>query len=218
MSENVMEAKARSHNEIDFTSFIYVLWNRRQLIFIGTICATLLSVIISIFLPENYRSEGFYQLGNPTSKIPSDAPAIDSDKDVIIRKSGHPTEGLVPPIGVPVSFGVPVPLYKRSSPQFFNPNRFQKMATKSRLFNDEEIKKLAIYFKSPESLTRWIKPVYAFSRDDAREFTLITKDESNAVLGMNLSFECTAPEIASAYVRFMGDYIRDCLIYFTLYN
>ena len=56
-------------DEIDLSSIVAVLWQRRKLIIFGTLGATLLSIGISFLIPRVYRSEGFYQLGNPTKKI-----------------------------------------------------------------------------------------------------------------------------------------------------
>ena len=53
-------------DEIDLSSLFAVLWKRRKLIIFGTLGALLLSIVISLLLPRVYRSEGFFQLGNPT--------------------------------------------------------------------------------------------------------------------------------------------------------
>ncbi len=60
--------------------------------------------------------------------------------------------------------------------------------------------------------------MYAFAKEDAREFAQLPQDESNSVIGLNLAYETDSPENASALVEFFGDYIRDCLMYVTLYN
>ena len=60
--------------------------------------------------------------------------------------------------------------------------------------------------------------MYAFSKEDAREFSQLPQDESNSVIGLNLSYEADSPENAAAYVSFFGKYIRDCFLYVTLYN
>ena len=60
--------------------------------------------------------------------------------------------------------------------------------------------------------------MYAFAKEDAREFTQLPQDESNSVIGLNLAYEAGSPENASGYVSFFGNYIRDCFLYVTLYN
>jgi LPS O-antigen subunit length determinant protein (WzzB/FepE family) len=175
-------------DEIDLSSVFAVLWKRRKLILFGTLGVTLLSIGISLLLPRVYRSEGFYQLGNPA---------------------------LTPKTA---AIGVPVPLYKSSSTQFFNPNRFQLMARQDKSFKKEDLEEIAEDFRTAQDINKWIKPVYAFAKEDAREFSYLPKDESNSVIGLNLAYEADSPETASAYVTFFGNYIRDCLLYAAVYN
>jgi hypothetical protein len=111
-----------------------------------------------------------------------------------------------------------VPLYKSSSTQFFNPNRFQLIASQDKSFKEEELREIATKFRQAEDISKWIKPVNAFAKEDSREFTQLSQDESNSVIGLNLAYEANSPENASAYVSFFGNYIRDCLLYVTLYN
>jgi LPS O-antigen subunit length determinant protein (WzzB/FepE family) len=191
-------------DEIDLSSIFAVLWKRRKLILFGTLGATLLSIGISLLLPRVYRSEGFYQLGNPTKRISENEKSTKKKTASITKKIA--------------SIGVPVLLYKSSSTQFFNPNRFQLIAGQDKSFKEEDLKKLAANFRTAEDITKWIKPVYAFAKEDAREFTQLPQDESNSVIGLNLAYEADSPENASSYVSYFGKYIRDCLLYMTLYN
>ena len=112
-------------DEISFSSIIAVLWKRKKLIILGTLGATLLATGISFLLPKVYRSDGFFQLGNPTKMI------AENEKSTIKR-----TPAIAAPIKKATSIGIPIPLYKSSSPQFFNPNRLQQMACKEKSFND----------------------------------------------------------------------------------
>jgi LPS O-antigen subunit length determinant protein (WzzB/FepE family) len=194
-------------DEIDLISILAVLWKRRKLIVFGTLGATLMSIGISFLLPRVYRSEGFYQLGNPTMNV------SEYEKSKIKK-----TASMTTTTKKTASIGVPVPLYKSSSTQFFNPNRFLLIASQYKVFKKEDLKEIAADFRKAEDINKWIKPVYAFAKEDAREFTQLSKDESNSVIGLNLSYEADSPENASAYVSFFGHYIRDCLLYVTLYN
>jgi hypothetical protein len=114
--------------------------------------------------------------------------------------------------------GVPVPLYKSDSSQFFDPNRFQTMARQDKSFSKEDLKEIAEDFRTAQDINKWIKPVYAFAKEDAREFSHLPKDESNSVIGLNLAYEADSPKTASVFVTFFGNYIRDCLMYVSLYN
>jgi LPS O-antigen subunit length determinant protein (WzzB/FepE family) len=125
-------------DEIDLNSIFAILWKRRKLIMLGTLGATLLSIGVSFLLPRVYRSEGFYQLGNPTKNI------SENEKSTTKKTA---------------SIGVPVPLYKGSSTQFFNPNRFQLIASQYKSFKKEDLKEIAADFRKAEDISKWIKPV-----------------------------------------------------------
>jgi hypothetical protein len=183
-------------DEIDLSSILFILWKRKKLIIYGTLGMTLLSIAIALQLPRVYRSDGFYQLGNPKK--------ISENEKLSIKKTA--------------SIGVPVLLYKSSSTQFFDPNRFQLIASQNKSFDKEELNKTKNNFRTAEDINKWIKPVYAFAKEDVREFAQLPQDETNSVIGLNLSYEADSPEKASAYVTFFGNYIRDCLLYVTLYN
>jgi hypothetical protein len=86
------------------------------------------------------------------------------------------------------------------------------------LFKEEDLKEIKTNFRKPDDISEWIKPVYAFAREDVREFAQLPQDESNSVIGLKLSYEADSPENAYNYVSFFGNYIRDCLLYVTLYN
>jgi hypothetical protein len=191
-------------DQIDLSLIFSVLWKRRKLIVFGTLGATLMSIGISFLIPRVYRSEGFYQLGNPTKKLTENV-KLKKDKTASITKKT-------------ASIGVSVPLYKSSSTQFFNPNRFQLIAGQDKSFKEEDLKKIAADFSKAEDINKWIKPVYAFAKEDAREFSQLPQDESNSVIGLNIAYEADSPENASVYVSYFGKYIRDCLLYSTLYN
>lgn len=210
MAEN-KSTEGKKDDEIDWSLFFSVLWKRRKLILIGTVGATLLSIVVSILLPKVYRSEGFFQLGNPAiraTEIGLFLPENQIDKIEVNEKSSLNQQAV----------GVPVPLYKSISSQFFNPNHFQFIAIKHNSFADKELLKLKYNFRTAEDIRKWIKPVYAFTKEDAREFIQLSPDRSNSVIGLNLSYETNSPSIASAVVDFFGYYIRDCILYGTLYK
>jgi hypothetical protein len=182
-----VEAKQRSNvAEIDFTA-------------IGTLAMTLLAAALSFFIPKTYRSEGFYQLGNPERKI-----VVEKDKEKEKEK-----ENLI---------GIPIPLYKKSAPQFFNPNRFYQSASEWKSFSEKDLNKVKTSFQTATDINKWIQPMYAFSKGDMRELAQVPIGESNSVIGLYLSYEADSPQKAYSYVRFFGQYIRDCLLYVSLYE
>jgi len=116
------------------------------------------------------------------------------------------------------SGGVSIPLFKNSSSMFTNPNRFLGYASQEALFSENEKRVISKRFQEAQSIQRWIDPLYAFSKTDQRELALIGKEEGNSVLGLNLAFEAKSPAFAARMVSFFGHYVRDCLMYVTLFN
>jgi LPS O-antigen subunit length determinant protein (WzzB/FepE family) len=202
--------KEADTDKIDLSLFFAALWKRRKLIVFGTIGATLLSILISLFIPRVYLSEGFYQLGSVKTTITKDAASIGfprykrSPQDFYKENTA--------------SIGVPITLYKSTSPWFYNPNQFQLIAGLDKSLDEESLKQIKEKFRTATDINRWVKPVYAHAKDDAREFVQMSKDETNSVIAMNLAYEADSPEKANSYVRFFATYIRDCFLYVTLYN
>jgi hypothetical protein len=186
-----------SVNGLDLNSIVAVLWKYRKLIIIGTIGATLIAAGASLALPRVYRSEGFFQLGNPQKRF-----------------SGNPEK---PSPKLP-SIGVAVPVYKRSASQFFNPERLHLSASLSPSFGAEGASMVVNRFRTAEEISHWFKPVSAFAKEDARELGTTSMDEANSVIGLSLTFEAGSPELAAAFVELFGYHVRDCLLYLTLYN
>jgi len=179
------------NDEIDFRAIFVVLWKQRKLIIFGTLGATLLAAIISFIVPKVYRSEGFYQLSSP-------------------KKTNAKEEA--------ESEGISIPLFKNTSTQFSNPNRFQLVAGHDRSFSETDLKAIRNNFRMPADITKWISPLYAYSKDDTRQLAQISSNEPNSVIGLTLFYEAHSPEKASNFVRFLGTYVRDCLLYVTLYG
>ena len=191
-------------DEIDLSSILAILWKHKKIIIYGTLGATLLSAVVGFLIPPTYRSEGFFQLGNPTKGI------IENEKAT--TKKITPEQKKIP------SIGLPVPFYKSSASQFTNPNHLESIAIQHKSFEQEDLEKIATKFRTPDDINKWIKPVYAFAKEDVREFAQLPQDESNSVIGLNLAYESDSPEKVFIYVSFFGKYIRDCLLYSTLNN
>lgn len=182
--------------EIDFTAIFFILWRQRKLIVFGTIAATLLAVAISFLIPKTFRSEGFYQLGNPIKSLADD-------------RSTLAYRALI---------GIPIPFYKNNSPQFFNPNRFYLAVSEWESFSEKDLNRIKAKFQTERDINKLITPVFAYSKADMRELAQMPKDESNSVLGLNLSYEADSPQKAYNFVSFFGQYVRDCLLYVSLYD
>jgi hypothetical protein len=80
-------------------------------------------------------------------------------------------------------------------------------AGQDKSLNEENLKHIKMNFQRAGDIDKWIKPVYAFAKEDTREFAQLPKDESNSVIGMNLIYEADSPQNAHNYVRLFGNYI-----------
>jgi len=114
--------------------------------------------------------------------------------------------------------GVTIPLYKKSASQFSSPTRFQYYVSRNTSFTDQEKQEISKKFTEAKDIQKWISPIYAFSKEDSRQLAQVGKDQNNSVLGLNLAFEARTPEQAAKMVSFFGEYVRDCLMYVTMFN
>lgn len=178
--------------EIDIRAMLEVLVRRKILITGITVMSVVVAIVLSLLLPRVYRSEAFYQLG-----IPQMDPLKEED--------------------TPSTFGIAVPYFKNTSSQFWNPERIMAFALRRKdgTVSMDVVKRR---FNEAGKINKWITPVYAYAKDDLRELAQVSAQEPNVVIGVNLRFEADSPQTAAAYVRFLGDYIQDCLIYVSLFN
>lgn len=189
---NTTDAETRP-KEIDIPMALTMLWRRRKLIVLGTLAATLLVAILSFLIPRSYASEGFYQLGNP-------------DKNATRATEETP------------EIGLPIPLFKKSVPEFFNPNRIARFAESWQTFNKEDLGRIKARFRTTDAIKAFIAPVYVYSKADTRELVQLPKNESNTVLGLMLNFNAKSKQQAYDGARFLGHFVRDCLMYVTLFD
>lgn len=189
--------------EDGFNFIAAVLWRRWKLVCFGTLAATALATAISFFIPKSYRSEGFYQLGYPQG--------LSQEKESGSRNKADDEK-------VAAGIGIPLPLFKKSASQFINPNRLVQYALLNESFAEKDLRLLRSRFQTAADIQKWISPVYAFSKGDLREIAQLPKDESNAVIGLNLSFEAHSRQQAYRFVRAFGEYVRDCLLYISIYD
>ena len=153
------------NDEIDFRAIFVVLWKQRKLIISGTLGATSLAAVYSFFIPRVYRSEAYYQLTQPKKVISTNE---------------------MPTLENPESIGIPIPSFKNSSTQFSNPNRIQMYAAQENAFNAKALSAIKATFRTAAEISRWIVPVYAYSKDDTLKLAM---DRERTQLGHRFEFE-----------------------------
>ncbi|MFH1975155.1 MAG: Wzz/FepE/Etk N-terminal domain-containing protein [Pseudomonadota bacterium] len=112
--------------------------------------------------------------------------------------------------------GIPIPSFKNSSTQFYNPERLKFYAEHKTTLNLWE--KVSESFKTSEDIKKRIKQIYAQSKEDVREIVNLPSDQKNVVIGVELSYEADLSQKAHDVVSFLGEYVKDCLIYDHLFN
>ena len=178
------EAKQRpNRDEVDLAELLAILWKRRMLIIFGTVAMTLLTAATSYFIPKTYRSEGFYQLGTPKMIIIGEKDAAMAETKEKVQENKN-------------FVGIPIPFYNSSSPQFSNPTRLQLYASQQKIFTAKDLEDIRVNFPTAASISKWIKPVYAFTKGNLRELAPIGKNEVNSVIGVSLSYEAASPQDA----------------------
>lgn len=203
-------------DEIDLGAILAALWKRKILIVFGTLVVTLLAAAASYIIPKTYRSEAFYQLGDGDGVT---IPLFSSDQDRrYLFSSDQDRRHQVKDKSRYDGIGLSIPLYKRSASQFSNPTRFLDYASRNTSFTDQEKQAMSKKFTEAKDIQKWISPLYAFSKEDSRQLAQVGKDQNNSVLGLNLAFEANTPDQAAKMVSFLGEYVRDCLMYVTLFN
>jgi hypothetical protein len=111
--------------------------------------------------------------------------------------------------------GMPIPFYKKNITQFFNPKRFHLFARQEKSFSNKDLKKIRTSFRSAADISKWFIPIFAYSKEDMQ---MLPKPESNSVIGVKLRFEYDSPRKTYAFVYLFGQYVRDCLLYVSLYD
>ena len=213
MSETDAKRKSDVY-EIDLIAIFAIFWRQRKLILFGTLAVTLLAAAVSFFIPKTYRSDGFYQLGNPEKQVRKNK--NDNKEDKEDKEDKKDKEALLEK--KKDFIGLPITLYNKRAPQFYNPDQLQFFVSQEKLFGEKDLKEIKSRFQTAAAIEEWIKPWYAFSKENLREFVQVSKDESNSVLGLKLSYEANSPQKAYNYVYFFSRYVQDCLLYVSLFD
>jgi uncharacterized protein (DUF2267 family) len=113
---------------------------------------------------------------------------------------------------------VSIPDYKKYESQFTNPHKFLRFIEIMRKTGDENeyakyLGDLKLDLRTSEDIAQWIEPVYAYSKKDMSDLGQISKDVKNFVVGVKMQAEQRSPQTARAFVRAMGNFIKDSILY-----
>lgn len=156
---------------------------------------TLLTVIIGLtgrMLFSEYRSEGFFQFGGT---IPMVKKTSDKEKE----KEPSP--------------GIKLADYKRYAAAFKSNERFTDFMLEYKLEQNPSTSALRRSFSSREGISKWIEPVFPFTKLDAKELLEDSKDGNNNVIGLRINYDDKNPKVAQNIVGLLGRYTMDTIVY-----
>jgi len=188
-NKNEVEREIFNQEDIDLIKIIKVLWKRKLFILIGVFVFTFFSIVISLMMPEVYRSEGVYNLSCLKEKVDK------KGKELMESK-------------------VKIQQYKRYSNIFYNSSNFTKyLKNADPEISKEEKKNIIMKLKkSGINMRKSINPIYAFSKKDLDKLGRLNRNFTNYVIGTKLEFEHKNPKFARKIVYNMGNFLRDCII------
>lgn len=174
---------------IPVSFLIKIIWQYR-LAFIAIILLTVISALGLRAIFSEYKSEGFFQFGGA---IPVQQKLQDKDKD--------PNPGIT------------LANYKRYAAAFKSSERFVEFLKQCKLENSPGVDVLRHTFSSREGISKWIEPVYPFTKLDAKELLEEPKEGGNNVIGLRISYEDKDAKNAQNMVGLLGRYTMDTIIY-----
>ena len=118
----------------------------------------------------------------------------------------YPSRGLLPPE------------YKRYLSVLSENKNFINFLQSKKTFDEQMLKTMEKKFNEPMDILKWIKPIYAYSKEDVKEIGQIPKDEANFISGVKIYNENTSPENARKIVAGLGDFTHQCIVYGKLYD
>lgn len=110
-------------------------------------------------------------------------------------------------------YNVSSPDYKAYATLFTNPEQFKSFVRANHLLTRADDESLLASFRTAADLDRCFKPVYAYTRDDLRELAQVGKQETNDVLGVQVTAEADNPDQARRLAMALGMFVRDCILF-----
>lgn len=178
-------------NVLSVADLLKTVWQGRRTL----LAITLLTVAAGLagrMLFSEYKSEGFFQFGGT---IPMVKKTADKEKE----KEPSP--------------GIKLADYKRYAAAFKSNERFMDFLVQHKLEQSPSTNALRRSFASREGVSKWIDPVFPFTKLDAKELLEDPKDGNNNVIGLRISYDDKDPKVAQSIVGLLGRYTQDTIVY-----
>ncbi|WP_402719367.1 lipopolysaccharide biosynthesis protein [Janthinobacterium rivuli] len=180
-------------NVLSVADLLKTIWQGRRTLLVITLL-TVAAGLAGRMLFSEYKSEGFFQFGGT---IPMVKKTADKDKD----KEKEPSPG------------IKLADYKRYAAAFKSNERFTDFLVQHKLEQSPSTNALRRSFASREGISKWIDPVFPFTKLDAKELLEDPKDGNNNVIGLRISYDDKDPKVAQSIVGLLGRYTQDTIVY-----
>lgn len=187
------------------------LWHARWLIVGVTSLTVTLSLLGAVYL-ATYKSEGFLQFGGAIP-VPREKTVKDRDRDSYSDSDSGREKDRRKDKDEEPSPGILLADYKRYAAAFSTSERFAEYVKQNKLEGTAGINGLRKAFASREGITKSVKPVYPFTKLDAKELMEQPRGSSNNVIGLRVSFDADSPGDAQQMVALLGNYTMDSIVY-----
>jgi len=180
-------------NVLSVADLLKTVWQGRRTLLAITLF-TVAAGLAGRMLFSEYKSEGFFQFGGT---IPMVKKTADKDKE----KEKEPSPG------------IKLVDYKRYAAAFKSNERFTDFLVQHKLEQSPSTNALRRSFASREGISKWIDPVFPFTKLDAKELLEDPKDGNNNVIGLRISYDDKDPKVAQSIVGLLGRYTQDTIVY-----
>jgi LPS O-antigen subunit length determinant protein (WzzB/FepE family) len=216
-----MDKETGYSQEIDLVHLAKVLVKRKWFIILGTCVFTAAVLLVTLVLPKVYKSSGFFQLSRGMDidlkelkdiqdKIRED---LQNEKlDNVTMQNNLLLNDILQDTSLMMK-NVSIPDYKKYESLFTNPQQFLRFIDNREKTGDIDLGHIKDSVRTSEDISRWLEPVYAYSKKDLRDLAQSSKDVKNFVLGIRISGEQYSPQQAKTFVSVMGLFIKDSILY-----
>lgn len=180
-------------NVLSVADLLKTVWQGRRTLLAITLF-TVAAGLAGRMLFSEYKSEGFFQFGGT---IPMVKKTADKEKE----KEKEPSPG------------IKLADYKRYAAAFKSNERFTDFLVQHKLEQSPSTNALRRSFASREGISKWIDPVFPFTKLDAKELLEDPKDGNNNVIGLRISYDDKDPKVAQNIVGLLGRYTQDTIVY-----
>lgn len=184
---------------ISLAQICAALW-RSRFVFLAVMVSVTAITLVGLLHFAKYESEGLFRFGGAIP-IPQTA------EFSTLANLGYNAEDRKLPPGIGFSD------YKLFAAFYSTRERFDLYVHDNKLDDTAVIRNLRARFVSPESVEDMLNPVYAITRQDAKNLVGKTDSTSNNVIGLRITFSADTPELAQKMVNTLGRYAIDSIAY-----